>query len=231
MRWALIILTYDAEATIERCLHSIARVFDGEELEVLIHDNGSRDATVERLRRISESGVLPLRLYLSPRNQGTTVPRNRLARLSRGEFLIVLDADTELVQLPPVELAERLRAEPLTLIAPELRLGDGSVQDSVRPFPTVGDKLRRAWGIVARAAPLTADRYHLPRQDALDVDCAMAACWVLTRQLWERVGELDERIFYSPEDLDWCLRPLRQLPKAHLEMLRARIHARGRQTL
>jgi hypothetical protein len=27
------------------------------------------------------------------------------------------------------------------------------------------------------------------------------------------------------EDLDWCLRPLRRLPEAELEMLRARIHA------
>lgn len=126
--------------------------------------------------------------------------------MASGEALLFLDADTEIVHLPPAELALRLGREPLTLLAPQLRLGDGSIQDSPRRLPTVLDKWRSAWRIASGQAVATSDRYPLPATEELEVETVMAACWVLSRQLFERVGGFDERIFYSPEDLDWCLR-------------------------
>ena len=39
-----------------------------------------------------------------------------------------------------------------------------------------------------------------------EVDYAISACWMLSRRCFESVGLLDEKIFYSPEDVDYCLR-------------------------
>jgi len=30
--------------------------------------------------------------------------------------------------------------------------------------------------------------------------------WILKREILEKIGLLDEKIFYSPEDVDYCLR-------------------------
>ena len=38
------------------------------------------------------------------------------------------------------------------------------------------------------------------------VHTAISCCWFFRRELFDLVGPLDERIFYSPEDVDWCLR-------------------------
>jgi GT2 family glycosyltransferase len=39
-----------------------------------------------------------------------------------------------------------------------------------------------------------------------EVDYAISAFWLMRREVFEKVGPLDERIFYSPEDVDYCLR-------------------------
>jgi len=44
------------------------------------------------------------------------------------------------------------------------------------------------------------------RQDTREVDYLIGACQVIRRELFDRVGLLDERIFYGPEDIDFCLR-------------------------
>jgi hypothetical protein len=38
------------------------------------------------------------------------------------------------------------------------------------------------------------------------VQSAISCCWFFRRELFERLGPLDERIFYAPEDVDYCLR-------------------------
>nr|MDA8085749.1 hypothetical protein [Nitrospiraceae bacterium] len=39
-----------------------------------------------------------------------------------------------------------------------------------------------------------------------DVETAISACWFLRRDTFLEIGPLDERIFYAPEDVDYCLR-------------------------
>jgi len=38
------------------------------------------------------------------------------------------------------------------------------------------------------------------------VDYAISAVWVIKKEVLKIVGLLDENIFYSPEDVDYCLR-------------------------
>ena len=81
------------------------------------------------------------------------------------------------------------------------------VQVSVKRFPTIGSKLARVPRIVMGMPLIEHGAYEgFPFTDAVDVDTAISACWFFRRTLLDRVGYLDEHIFYAPEDIDYCLR-------------------------
>ena len=42
--------------------------------------------------------------------------------------------------------------------------------------------------------------------DSYPVDYLMSACWLLRPEVFESAGLLDEKIFYAPEDAEFCIR-------------------------
>ncbi len=44
------------------------------------------------------------------------------------------------------------------------------------------------------------------RPETKAVDYVISAMWVLKKEVLEKVGYLDENIFYAPEDVDYCRR-------------------------
>lgn len=201
--WSVIVINHNDGAHLPICLRSIREHFARVPYEIIVFDNGSIDQSLERLGELSGPD---LRVIVAPRNEGTTRSRNRAAAVSRGDCLLFLDVDAAPLSFPPQTVRALLETQPQRLIAPALIFPDDSVQDSVRRFPLPVDKLRRAWGILTRRPAATTDRYPLPATAPLRVDTAMLAAWAMHRSLWLRVGPFDERIFYSPEDIDWCLR-------------------------
>jgi hypothetical protein len=90
---------------------------------------------------------------------------------------------------------------------PRLLLPDGSVQPSCQLFPTVLDKIarqlpRRIGEPWLRGVEL-ADWNHTGTRD---VDYVVGACQAIRMAALQQVGWLDERIFYGPEDVDFCIR-------------------------
>ena len=92
MRFSILIPAYNAERTLQRAVESVlANGFD--DFEVLICDDGSTDRTFQVATALSDSRIQVLR---NKSNMGGIVTRNRLARESRGEYVIWLDADDEI---------------------------------------------------------------------------------------------------------------------------------------
>ena len=167
--------------------------------EFYVIDNGSTDATpgiLERLRA-RDPCLRTVRLHA---NRGTTSTRNLALRRACGEFICVLDSDAYPQPGCIERLIECLRDHPEAgLAAPKVVYPDGRYQKSTDRFPTVLRKLRRAVFLHGMEA-----REHVPV--AGPVPYAISAFWLLRRTAIERVGLMDEGIYYSPEDVDYCLR-------------------------
>jgi len=176
--------------------------------EVIVVDNGSSDDTSSIVRMYQKDHPGSFQLLNLERNGGTTYPRNLGIKNAVGQNICILDSDTE---LGPGSLQGILTLlsgrQDLGIVAPQLLLPDGSVQHSVRRFPTLWHKLIKIPRILFRIKTRNADFYHdFPFQGERQVDSAISACWFFRRELLDAVGFLDEKIFYSPEDLDYCHR-------------------------
>lgn len=217
---AFCILAWNSEAYIEKCVRS-ALSLECRELEVWVVDNGSEDNTAQILANIAAEDSR-LRILTEKKNLGTTVSRNKvLSRISSDtDYICILDSDTVVNQEAFETLATALADEGIGVVGPTMANSAGEEQMSGRALPTVGIKLGKAcpFGDFAKKAA-EAERPHAPVKDGIqDVGYLISACWFFPRATLCRVGQLDEKIFYAPEDVDWCLR-------CHKEGLRvARCH-------
>lgn len=199
-----VVLTWNSAAYVEHCLQSVAHDLSASGLrhEFLIVDNGSSDGTLEMLAGLPfEVTVVPL-----GHNTGTTFSRNIGLRMARGRYIAVLDSDMEMVEPETVRrLIDQLQARPGTgIIAPRLFYPSGRYQKTTDVFPTLGVKIRRYLHL--REIEAREGEEAEQRLDTTEVDYAISAFWLFERGLVDAIGYLDEKIFYAPEDVDYCIR-------------------------
>ena len=86
---SFIIPAYNAEKTIESCIESIIS-YKGEELEVLIIENGSSDMTTEISQKL-ENRDARIKLYHS--EKGVSNAHNLGIQKATGKWIVFVDAD------------------------------------------------------------------------------------------------------------------------------------------
>jgi N-acetylglucosaminyl-diphospho-decaprenol L-rhamnosyltransferase len=200
---SIVILTWNSRALLTACLEALPAATAPLPTEVIVVDNGSRDGTAEWLTARSDVVTIT-----NPTNRGVAPARNQGLRRARGELVALLDVDTVPAPGSFTTLVARLRSAPdVGLVGPKLVDAEGALQYSCRRFPTLVDKVLRR--LPERFGRALADDVELRWWDhagVRDVDYVIGACQVIRKAALDRVGLLDERIFYGPEDVDLCLR-------------------------
>jgi GT2 family glycosyltransferase len=201
------ILTWNSRHYVAGCLGSIRSAMSptGLRYEVQILDNGSRDGTAELLAQFAADDPTHLFPHYERTNLGTTRSRNMLFAAARGEYLCVMDSDVELASGVVEVLLETLRTDPgLGIVVPRIHCTSGRWQKSFDNFPTVIDKAHRFLRLrqIERRQAVDLEHATVP----FEIDYAISAFWLMRKSLLDTVGPLDERIFYAPEDVDFCLR-------------------------
>ena len=201
-----VILSYNSEKSLDRCLDQLTAALlpFGTDNEVFVVDNGSVDDGISIINRYRERFPDIVKLISFEENTGTTFSRNAALRQSSGDYILVLDSDAYVHHDALRALIEYLDANPQTGIAvPRLFYDSGNFQLSCDVFPTLVHKLRRF--LFLRKME---DRENDLQKTTVpvDVDYAISACWMIRQNAFLKTGLFDENIFYSPEDVDYCLR-------------------------
>ncbi len=106
---SILVAAYNEETSIADTLHSIARSRYPGEFEVIVIDDGSRDATAA----VAESAAYPwLRVLRQPHNQGKSAALNRGLSEARYDLIVTLDADSYLYKDALQRLVERYLSDP-----------------------------------------------------------------------------------------------------------------------
>ncbi|MBU6455081.1 MAG: glycosyltransferase family 2 protein, partial [Cyanobacteria bacterium REEB67] len=155
------------------------------------------------------------KLIANQDNLGFAAANNQAFALSSGDYVLMLNPDTEVrpgsLKTLIAFLAEHPRA---AVVAPQLLNSDGSVQRSCRQFPTFVGMLYELIGL-SRMFPANSARGIKFREykmldwnhdDERQVDQPEGACLMIKRNVLEEIGTLDEGFFMLFEEVDWCYR-------------------------
>lgn len=205
---SVVTLTWNSERFIDPLMTTLLADIDhsGVAAEIICVDNGSSDPTLDKMFAYRDASSTPIQVIPLSKNAGTTVSRNIGIRSAGGDYILILDSDTE---IPEGSLAGLMAAAAelpdAGIIAPRLIYPDGEFQESARRFPTPLTKLYRLFHLEdLRAADETIDA--VLAGETTEVDYAISAAWLVPRATFDAVGLLDEDIFYAPEDVEFCAR-------------------------
>jgi GT2 family glycosyltransferase len=206
MDLSIVIVTWNNDKEIGRALRSVFSRDNGLKTEVIVVDNASTDRTRDEVAKFGTA----VRTIFNPDNRGFAAANNQGLDISSGQFVLLLNPDTELVGAALEDTVSYLRKHPEAGIAGcKLLNFDGSLQPSVRRFPTWRDqavvllKLHNFFpSLVARY--MAADFDYEKEQET---DQVRGAYFCLTCDLIKKVGTLDERNFFNWfEEVDYCRR-------------------------
>ncbi len=202
---SVIIVNWNVRDLLRECLRSIQAGGGDLSLEIIVVDSASSDDSVAMVR----SEFPSVRLIPCTENVGFPRGNNIGLREARGDYLLLLNPDTVVVDNALAVLVSYLQANPdVGAVGPQLLNPDGSVQSSRRRFPTAATGFfESTW--LEGLAPGVLRRYYaldLPDDATADVDWLTGACIMVPRSTYEVVGGMDEGYFMYSEELDWCRR-------------------------
>lgn len=207
---SVLIVNYNGRDYLLRALEAIFENISGLDYEVIVVDNGSSDGSVESVREIYPS----VKLVPLSHNAGFSRGNNEGARHACGRYLLILNNDTYVPKGTVEQLVSIKKSFPeYGIVAPLVFNPDNSLQVSwgkeMNLFSEIFMKIfAEKWYRLL----FKCKRGRLSR----NVDWVSGACFLIERDLYQRIQGFDENFFMYKEDVDLGKR-LRQLGfKVHL---------------
>ena len=197
---SVVVVTYDALPWIERCLESVRGN------EVIVVDHGSTDGTLDLVRE-----RFPDVRVIEQENRGMGGGNNAGMRAAQGRYMFLLNSDAWVVGDGLDRLAAYLDGNPAVAVAgPRLTNPDGTLQRSIRGFPTLW-RLATEYFFLRKLAPgsrlLNAFYGGGSSHDwTHDVESLYGAALLVRREAADAVGLFDEDFFMFSEETDWTYR-------------------------
>jgi GT2 family glycosyltransferase len=210
---SILIPTKDAPHHLGRCLQSIVSLTTYRNFEVVVIDNDSTDPEALVLLK-----KFPIQIVPFPGGFNFSRANNLGAKQSRGEYLILLNNDTEVVTPDWIEiLMFHLELPNVAAVGPLLTYPDNTVQHAgvVLGFRGTADH-------VMRGLPKDSDGYAGSLSCTREVSAVTAACMMIRRDDYIKCGGMVEDYSTHYQDLDLCQRLVASghrivfTPRAHL---------------
>ena len=212
-----VIITWNSGEYIQKCLSALCSLNP----EIFhcctaIVDNGSSDRTRELIRDAIEHNKndATFDVIELDKNHGTTYSRNigikaLLSKSEPPEFVCVLDSDTEINSDALATMCRYAKGNPgYGIVGPRMHNIEMVYQKSGRNIPTLFEKICKVLPakIFREKGEKMQTSIPMDGSGCVEVGYLMSACWLMRTDVMREIGLLDEKIFYAPEDVDYCIR-------------------------
>lgn len=155
---SVLIVNWNTRSQLRECLRSLEQYPATSGQQIIVVDNASTDGSADMV-----AGEFPcVALIRAPRNLGYAAGNNLAAGMAEGDYLLMLNPDTEVFRGSLDECVARLEAWKTAGSAAAQLVGtDGKLQQSVRGFPSWIGILGDATGLGRRLPGSRLDSYRL----------------------------------------------------------------------
>ncbi len=220
MTLSIIIVNYNTKELLKNCLKPMA---DDQWLmnngEIIVVDNNSTDGSKENLKKMTngqwlmtkegkkdQSSIInhqSLKVIFNDRNLGFAKAVNQGISKSDGEYILLLNTDTQVNSGDIEELIDFAKTNSQAgIVAPRLLNSDGTIQPSCYKLPTIKGAVEKFWF----GKENSFGKYTPKSNQPVEVEAAVGAVWLLPRSTIKKVGLFDEKYFLYYEDIDYCRR-------------------------
>jgi hypothetical protein len=196
--------------------------------ELIVVDNASADGSADAV----EARFPEARVIRNESNLGFAGGVNVGLRAARAPYVLLLNSDTLVRGDAIARMLQYAEAHPRAgIVGPRVLNQDGSLQESRFRFPSLLNLLLAAtylYQLFPRSPWLNRERLAGadPSQPA-PVDAVSGCCFLMRRDLLERVGALDEAFFMYAEETDLCWRAWRAGYEVHYAPVGEIVHLGG----
>jgi len=203
---SIIIVNYNSSKELLVCIKSIRQYLTKIPYEILLVDNNSTDKSKELLK----NNIKDIKKIFLQRNTGFAFANNYGIKKSTGEYILLLNPDTILIDSRIENMVQFLyKNSQVGVVGPDLISNTG--EDHLPPnyFPLLKHQIMEA---------LFFHNYYLryrKRCDQLkmknhlkpyEVDWISGSCFLFRKEVFNKTGGLDEQFHIYAEDVDWCKR-------------------------
>lgn len=204
---SVIVVNWNTRDILRRCLDSVRAHLSGIPHEVIVVDNASSDGSADMVAEEFPE----VRLIRNVENVGFARANNQAMAVAAGEWFLLLNSDTLMIDDSVLRLFRRVSHEAGIGVAHcRLQFPDGTLQYSTYRFPSIRLAILEDLGFykllspARRAATLLAG--YWAHDQERDVDWVSGAFMLLPREVFERTLGFSERYFMYGEDMEWGYR-------------------------
>ncbi len=204
---SVIIISYDGIDFINDCISSVIDSLESTAFEVIVVDNGSVDGSVELIR----DKYPQVRVIKNESNLGFARAVNQGLEIARGEFILILNQDTKIMNKAIPKLAVGMKRDSkIGTIGPKFISSDGTLQNSARSFPRYRD-LFYVFSGLACLFPESKIFSNwkmgwFDHQTEKTIDQPIGAALMIRREVFMKVGYFDTNFPLFFNDVDYCRR-------------------------
>lgn len=226
---SIVIVNYNVTQLLRNCLLSIQKYCDGIYYEVIVIDNKSTDS--------SWGDLIPefpkVHFIASEKNEGFSKANNRAIETAAGEYLLILNPDTELEGFYLNEILNFADSKTnFGCLGVRMHDANGNfLPESKRSVPDMINSFEKLFTNFKKKKSKSYYRNDVDEYGVAEVEVITGAFFLVRKEVYEKVGGLDERYFMYGEDIDLCYTLLNNGYKNYYYGKASILHHKGESTV
>lgn len=229
MKLSIIIVNYNVTELLRNCLSSIINFVQDLPYEVIVIDNQSPDSSWKDLMI-----EFPKVQFISSEvNYGFAIANNKAVKKAKGEYVLLLNPDTELEGFYMKEIVE-FADQHQDLGCLGIRMHDAAgkfLPESKRSVPDMFNSFEKLFTNFQKKKSKSYYRNDINELEIAEVEVITGAFLLIKRALYLEIGGLDEKYFMYGEDIDICFTLLRKKHKNWYYGKSSILHHKGESTV